>query len=559
MPPGPVIQPTPGLEGVAVAEPAISSPPPPQAHSRPPIAPPKGLAGLFDGYAPGQIPGEILDVSRFPAGMVYCNVYDLGDNETFRKINQVTTGGNNVLVAGLFHAGIEVFGGEWCYGYTVEDRSGVSCIPPRSHPQHTYRTTIPLGVTRFSYNQVAELTRRLAQEWRGNEYHLIHKNCQNFANALCAELGVNRMPGWVDRAARAASAIDTTSKQLGEQVTQTRDLVRGMSLQVEETVRGLLPQDEADVERIANETADQIRRGSAQALELAEQRAKEIADAAYAGVEVVQQQAGEIGTVVQRNVTTLFSDEFVEETQENFRAFGRGLTQTFADLGLWGATEQRRRSPSAVVEDIRCPGGHGLCFVKARRGSCDGCGQRVQDGDRVLECRPCNFYLCRKCTREAAMIPKDYSNRGDAAPTGTGAAAGAAGAADAAGAVAGSISPAASSSGVPDPGPGPVDLLGDDRPASHSSSAAAAVDLLSSEEPRPAPDGSAGAGPALTGGCVDLLGDLEALPAKASIPPMAASICTPPAASAMVSTCTAATTTPPHPVLDLMTADDDME
>jgi len=482
-----------------------------QVYAPPPIAPPRGLAGFFDGYAHGQVPGEILDTSKFSAGTVYCNVYDLGDSETFRQINAFTTGNNNVLVAGLFHAGIEVYGGEWSYGFTEEDRSGVSCIHPRTHPQHTYKTTVPLGVTKLGSKEVADVCARMAREWRGNNYNLIHNNCQNYANALCQELGVARIPGWVDRIARAASAIDTTSKHVVEQAHQTKELIRGYSLQVTEHVSAFIPQDEAHVERLANEAADNFRRGSLQAFEIAEMRAKDLAEAAAAGAEVVQQTAEELGSVVQKNVSELFGEDFVkeveqvhEETKETLRAFGRGLTQTFADLGLWGTSEQpQQRRQGELREDVRCPQGHGLRIAAAKRGECDGCGAPVQEGAKVLDCRVCNWYLCGPCSKQALTIPRAFGPSAPAVAASTSATPAAATPAAAA--------PAATLAAAPAHAPAPasaVDLLGDiDLPVTAALTAADPLDLLGYIQV-PVQDTKATAAAASTGPkSQDLLGD----------------------------------------------------
>merc|ERR1719410_1996282 len=188
----------------------------------PAIAPPPGIRGLFDEYDPN----ELLDMSQFKAEQVFCNIYDLGDSDVTCAINDVLTGGSKMLIGGLFHVGIEVFGTEWSFGQTEEDRSGVFSLAPRSFTQHTYRTTVPLGETGMSMQEAQEVTDRLSKQWKGNEYDIIHKNCLNFANRLCRELGVREIPGWVDRVPQVASTIATTA---GE---------------VEDTVLDALPDDE---------------------------------------------------------------------------------------------------------------------------------------------------------------------------------------------------------------------------------------------------------------------------------------------------------------------------
>jgi len=44
-----------------------------------------------------------------------------------------------------------------------------------------------------------------------------------------------------------------------------------------------------------------------------------------------------------------------------------------------------------------CPNRHELTLWTARAGRCDGCHGFVADGDQVMDCRACNWYLCSDC------------------------------------------------------------------------------------------------------------------------------------------------------------------
>eukprot|EP00429_Kryptoperidinium_foliaceum_P074748 CAMPEP_0176224160 /NCGR_PEP_ID=MMETSP0121_2-20121125/21112_1 /TAXON_ID=160619 /ORGANISM="Kryptoperidinium foliaceum, Strain CCMP 1326" /LENGTH=335 /DNA_ID=CAMNT_0017563407 /DNA_START=58 /DNA_END=1062 /DNA_ORIENTATION=+ len=54
-------------------------------------------------------------------------------------------------------------------------------------------------------------------------------------------------------------------------------------------------------------------------------------------------------------------------------------------------------SDSAKEKVAQCPGGHTLQPWTAQPGTCDGCQQRIHAGDRVMDCRHCNWYLCNNC------------------------------------------------------------------------------------------------------------------------------------------------------------------
>jgi len=55
-------------------------------------------------------------------------------------------------------------------------------------------------------------------------------------------------------------------------------------------------------------------------------------------------------------------------------------------------------SDGAQVKCWKCPKDHMLQpWISAGVGSCDGCHQKVYDGERVMDCRRCNWYLCERC------------------------------------------------------------------------------------------------------------------------------------------------------------------
>merc|ERR1712048_687707 len=50
---------------------------------------------------------------------------------------------------------------------------------------------------------------------------------------------------------------------------------------------------------------------------------------------------------------------------------------------------------------VHCKNGHELTPYLALGGMCDGCKKRINNGDKVMDCRKCNWYLCRDCYRDA--------------------------------------------------------------------------------------------------------------------------------------------------------------
>jgi hypothetical protein len=139
---------------------------------------------------------------------VLLNVYDL---ESFRGANKVLAFAiDESALGGAFHAGVEIFGGEWSYG-----SSGVKCEQPRAADGHIYRCTVALGNTALSPREVATILHELCQAWRGHEYDLLSRNCCSFAAAFCGRLGAGPMPPWVDRFARVLSHGRSIGHQVG--------------------------------------------------------------------------------------------------------------------------------------------------------------------------------------------------------------------------------------------------------------------------------------------------------------------------------------------------------
>jgi len=258
-----------------------------------------------------------------------------------------------LLVGGVFHAGVEVYGIEWCYGFSEGGQTGVAHVAPRTHPQHSYRTTVPLGHTRLSEEEVRNLLWRMAQGWPGSEYHLLHHNCLNFCNALCTELGVRRIPGWVDRVARAASAIDTSTRTAMDSIGRTAEFVRSMSLELHETativgddlgrtIRGE-PADE-NSENLVADTVESVRRESARALEKARARtadlteaamnadlsatAQEFSEAAVAQAQFMQETVRARTQAVGESAQELMGEDMAERAQETAQALKQSAQET---------------------------------------------------------------------------------------------------------------------------------------------------------------------------------------------------------------------------------------
>lgn len=287
-------------------------------YAPPPIVPPKGLSGILDGYDHSCI----LDTSQFQPNEVFLNVYDLGDTDTFTFINRLSTVNNNVLLGGVFHTSVAVYSVEWCYGYTDDGTTGVDHLPPRSLRTHTYRTTVPLGCTPLSNDEVDGLIARLSEKWPGAAYDVLHKNCMTFAEELLQELQVRRMPRWVTRASHTASLIDSVSQTVLNGALEVVEFAKSMMTteakeRSKEQLKVVLESAHStSLEALsaattqANELGEAAQHQATEALAAAQQGGiSEIAEAAHAHASefltAAQTQAQRLGAVAQAQTQIL--------------------------------------------------------------------------------------------------------------------------------------------------------------------------------------------------------------------------------------------------------------
>jgi len=133
---------------------------------------------------------------------VTLHVYDLGTGTEMQAINSVL----GKLGTGAFHCGVEVYGREWSFQYMPKGTGVFECKPTRC-PGHTYRESVPMGVTPLSELQVRELIGFVRREWTGKKYDMLTKNCCHCSDDLCMRLGVGPIPWWTTNLAGAGATV----------------------------------------------------------------------------------------------------------------------------------------------------------------------------------------------------------------------------------------------------------------------------------------------------------------------------------------------------------------
>ncbi|CRG99620.1 PPPDE peptidase, putative [Plasmodium relictum] len=127
----------------------------------------------------------------FNSNMVYLNIYDL--DSVSKVVNTVARS----MGAGAFHAGVEVYGYEYSFGYIVDGETGVTKTNARFHPYHVYRESIPMGKTPLTKEEVDLLVEVMKLQWIGDTYDILSRNCLNYADYFCNLLDVGSIPDWV--------------------------------------------------------------------------------------------------------------------------------------------------------------------------------------------------------------------------------------------------------------------------------------------------------------------------------------------------------------------------
>ena len=128
---------------------------------------------------------------------VYLNIYDLHPYNKYVYW----------MGLGAFHAGVEINGVEWSFGYVSGPGTGVFQCEPRQAPGATYRETMPLGYTSKSGWQIDNVIAEMRISYRGCDYHMYLHNCIDFSADLAKALTGAEIPRWLSRLPHMANAI----------------------------------------------------------------------------------------------------------------------------------------------------------------------------------------------------------------------------------------------------------------------------------------------------------------------------------------------------------------
>lgn len=89
--------------------------------------------------------------------------------------------------------------------YSFAGGAGIFCMTPKQAPGATYRETVVMGRVSDGGTAIARAIELLRPEFGPDDYHILSRNCNAFANRLCQELVGKGIPGYCNRLASFGS------------------------------------------------------------------------------------------------------------------------------------------------------------------------------------------------------------------------------------------------------------------------------------------------------------------------------------------------------------------
>lgn len=89
--------------------------------------------------------------------------------------------------------------------YSFAGGAGIFCMTPKQAPGAVYRETLVMGRVSDGPTAIARAIEIIRPEFGPDDYHILNRNCNSFANRLVQELVGRNIPGYCNRLASFGS------------------------------------------------------------------------------------------------------------------------------------------------------------------------------------------------------------------------------------------------------------------------------------------------------------------------------------------------------------------
>ncbi|CAH8834741.1 unnamed protein product [Trichobilharzia szidati] len=107
---------------------------------------------------------------------------------------------------------------KYSYGGHPLTNSGIFAMLPKDSAylgeNYSYKLTLTIGYTDFTASDVNLLLESMTPDFSGDQYHLLHKNCNHFADAFVQILCGRSLPKWINRLATIAAKLPFIERSL---------------------------------------------------------------------------------------------------------------------------------------------------------------------------------------------------------------------------------------------------------------------------------------------------------------------------------------------------------
>ncbi|KAK2963166.1 putative deubiquitinase DESI2 [Blattamonas nauphoetae] len=107
----------------------------------------------------------------------------------------------------IYHSAVQINNDEYSYGYN-EHGTGVWRQTPRENPEFCeFVEHIFVGSCNLYPEEIEQIINQMKQEYQGDQYSLISRNCNFFSNDLCKRLCGKGLPSGINAPAQFASKL----------------------------------------------------------------------------------------------------------------------------------------------------------------------------------------------------------------------------------------------------------------------------------------------------------------------------------------------------------------